>query len=178
MAYLPREIKHIYPKGTIIVVLKPLYGVPEAGIYWWATYSKHHKEKLSMEPSTYDPCLLISTNKNRFGLIAIQTDNTLGLSNKGFALLEDEELKKAKFTAKPKETLTKAKPLQFNGCILSLANDNAIYLSQKGQGAKIQPIDVNTTDYRQSYVQQRARGAYIASICQPEDALALNRRLN
>ncbi len=71
MAYLPREIKHIYPKGTIIVVLKPLYRVPEAGIHWWATYSKHYKEKLSMEPSIYDPCLLISTNKNRFGLIAM-----------------------------------------------------------------------------------------------------------
>ncbi len=48
-----------------MVVLKPLYGVPEAGMHWWATYSKHHKEKLSMEPSTYDPCLLISTKSKR-----------------------------------------------------------------------------------------------------------------
>jgi hypothetical protein len=71
LAYLPREIEHIYPKGTIMVVLKPLYGVPEAGMHWWATYSKHHREKLSMEPSTYDPCLLISTYKDRFGIIAI-----------------------------------------------------------------------------------------------------------
>jgi hypothetical protein len=54
------EIEDLYPKNTIMVVLKLLYGVPEAGMYWWATYSKHHKEKLSMEPSTYDPCLLIS----------------------------------------------------------------------------------------------------------------------
>ncbi len=33
LAYLPKEIKGLYPKGTIIVVLKPLYSVPEAGIY-------------------------------------------------------------------------------------------------------------------------------------------------
>jgi len=26
-----------------MVVLKPLYGIAEAGTYWWATYSKYHK---------------------------------------------------------------------------------------------------------------------------------------
>ncbi len=33
LAYLPTEIENLYPKGTVIVVLKLLYGVPEAGIY-------------------------------------------------------------------------------------------------------------------------------------------------
>jgi hypothetical protein len=40
-------------------------------------------------------------------------------------------------------------------------------LWQKEQGKKIQLIN-NITDFWQSYVEQRARGAYIASICQPE----------
>jgi hypothetical protein len=174
LAYLPKEIEGLYPKGTIMVVLKPLYGVPEAGMHWWATYSKHHKEKLLMESSTYDPCLLISTNKERFGIVAMQTDDTLGLSNKEFAVLEDKELNKANFTAKPKETLSTANPLQFNGCILSLANNGTLALTQKGQGTKIELIDIKSADRKQLYVQQRARGAYIASICQPEAAFDLS----
>jgi hypothetical protein len=71
LAYLPKEIEHQYPKGTIMVVLKPLYGIAEAGMHWWVTYSKHHRERLSMDPSTYDPCLLVSTDKNRFGIVAM-----------------------------------------------------------------------------------------------------------
>jgi hypothetical protein len=46
-------------------------------------------------------------------------------------------------------------------------------LQQKEQGKKIQLIN-NTTDFRQSYVQQRAREAYIASICQPEATFDLS----
>jgi hypothetical protein len=139
---------------------------------YWST--KHYKEKLSIEPSTYDPCLLISTNKERFGIVAMQTDDTLGLSNKEFAVLEDKELNKANFTAKPKETLSTANPLQFNGCILSLANNGTLALTQKGQGTKIELIDIKSADRKQLYVQQRARGAYIASICQPEAAFDLS----
>jgi hypothetical protein len=62
-----------------MVVLKLLYNVAEAGTHWWATYFKHHREKLYMITSTYDPCLLIITTKERFVIIGIQTDNTLGL---------------------------------------------------------------------------------------------------
>ena len=63
LAYLPKEIEELYPKGTIMIVLKPLYGIAEAGTHWWATYSKHRREKLHMTTSTYDPCLLITTAK-------------------------------------------------------------------------------------------------------------------
>lgn len=42
----------------ILRVMKPLYGVPEAGNHWFATYHKHHTEKLGMSESTYDSCLL------------------------------------------------------------------------------------------------------------------------
>jgi hypothetical protein len=65
-----------------MVVLKPLYGVAEAGTYWWATYSKHHKEKLLITTSTYDLCLLVTTTREAFGIVGIQTDNTIILGNK------------------------------------------------------------------------------------------------
>jgi hypothetical protein len=81
--------------------------------------------------------------------------------------LEQDKLDKAGFTTKPKETLTTTESLQFNGCILALDNNSTMTLRQKEQDKKIQLID-NTTDFRQSYVEQRAREAYIAFICQPK----------
>src|SRR5436305_10836267 len=102
-----------YPTKTIMSVRKPLYGIPEAGTHWWATYYKHHKEKLSMVTSTYDPCLLVSTKKDTFGVVGMQTDDTLILASTAFAELEDNELQKAKLTAKPRDTLSPESKLIF-----------------------------------------------------------------
>ena len=63
--------------------------------------------------------------------------------------------------AKPKEKLNLTTPLFFNGCILSL-NEDFIALYQKGQGKKINIINVNFL--KLGYVEQRACGAYIAFI--------------
>ena len=61
----------MYPLNTIMVILKLLYGIPKAGTYWWAIYYKHYKEKLSIITSTYNPCFLITTKKEVFGLIGM-----------------------------------------------------------------------------------------------------------
>jgi len=94
-----------------------LYGIPKAGTYWWAIYYKYYKEKLSIIISTYDPCFLIIT-KEVFGLIGIQTNNTLILVLDEFLVLEDNKLSKAKFLTKPKEALALENPLIFNGYVL------------------------------------------------------------
>ncbi|CEJ95277.1 Putative Polyprotein [[Torrubiella] hemipterigena] len=168
LAKLPDQIRDKYPTGTIMRVIKPLYGIPEAGTHWWATYSRHHLDKLGMVMSTFDPCLLIS-NTDKFGVIGMQTDDTLGLSDRGFYDLEDEELKKANFAAKPREILGIENPLTFNGCRLHVDVDGVITMVQKGQAQKLGiPSD------NQGYVEQRARGAYLASICQPEASFDLS----
>ncbi|KHJ36427.1 hypothetical protein EV44_g3709 [Erysiphe necator] len=160
-AKLPEQFKNLYPNDTIIVVLKPLYGIPEAGTHWWVTYMNHHKKELGMQSSTYDPCLLI-TEGDILGLVGMQTDDTLILGDNLFSELEERKLQ---FTAKPKQKLTRDKPLIFNGCILTLNDDFSIHMTQKNQGKKIDLVeDIDS----KVYVQQRARGAYIASICQPE----------
>lgn len=52
-------------------VVKPLYGMAEAGTHWWAIYLKHQQEKLRMETSTFDPCLLVTSRENiNFGICA------------------------------------------------------------------------------------------------------------
>ena len=91
-----------------------------------------------MTTSTYDPCLLITKTGSAFGLVGMQTDDTLILAEEEFATQEDTELI---FAAKPKEKLTTATPLLFNGCILSLNQDGSMDLRQKGQGKKIDLIN-------------------------------------
>ncbi|KAF6807096.1 hypothetical protein CPLU01_15834 [Colletotrichum plurivorum] len=170
-AHLPTQIRHNYPQGTIMKVVKPLYGIAEAGTHWWATYSRHHRENLEMVTSSYDPCLLLSSIDNpNFGLIGMQTDDTIGLTDAPFSAREDEELMRAAFNAKTKQYLTADDPLTFNGGIVSLTSskDTSIILQQKGQGKKLKLVNGDSPTAQQEYVQQRARGAYIASICQPE----------
>ena len=170
LAELPKQIRHIYPEETIMAVIKPLYGIAEAGAHWWATYFKHHTEKLDMETSTYDPCLLVTGSESaHFAIVGMQTDDTLGISDDGFSVREDEELGKAKFLAKPKEFLSMDNPLLFNGCRLAMRDNGVLDLQQKNQGEKLRPATGART-----YAEQRARGAYIATICQPEAAFDLS----
>ena len=69
--------------------------------------------------------------------------------------------------------MTSDAPLIFNGCVLT-QEGNVVLLRQKDQGKKIQLIDINAMDFTQRYVEQRARGAYIASICQSEAVFDLS----
>jgi hypothetical protein len=83
---------HQYLLSTIIIVRKPLYRILEVGTHWWATYYKHYKKKLHITTLLYDLCLLITTKKEAFGVVGMQTDDTLFLASDEFAALEDSEL--------------------------------------------------------------------------------------
>ena len=97
----------------------------------------------------------------------MQTDDTLFVGNKAFAELENDELKKAQILAKPIEMLTMSNTLIFNGGKIH-REGMTIKLTQKKQGDRIELIDVKKAPFREAYVAQRARGAYIATVCQPE----------
>jgi hypothetical protein len=85
------------------------------------------------------------------------------------------ELQAAKFMAKPTETLTVDNPLLFNGCkLMKDETGDGITLIQKGQGRRLDLIDPKSHDFKQTYLEQRARGAYIATICQPEATFDLS----
>jgi len=111
-------------------VLKPLYRIAEAGTYWWATYSKHHKEKLLITTSIFDLCFLITTIGTLFGIIGMQTNNIIILGDDQFLALKEDELVKANLIVKLKEKLNLTTLLLFNRCILSL-NKDSIALRQK-----------------------------------------------
>jgi hypothetical protein len=62
----------------------------------------------------------------------------------------------------------------FNRCKLILRTDGSILAIPKDQGKRIDLIDSKSLGAKQAYLKQRARGAYIATICQPEAAFDLS----
>ena len=108
----------MYPLNTIMVILKPLYRIPEARTYQQAIYYKYYKEKLSIIISNHNPCFLITTKKEVFSLVEMQTNNILILILEEFLVLKDDKFNKTKFLIKLKEALIPETPLIFNGCIL------------------------------------------------------------
>lgn len=147
-------------------VIKSLYGVPESGLHWFMTYHGHHITELKMVTSTYDPCLPITdgTIEGNFAIVGMQTDDTLMLATQQFIDAEEAIRERAQFRAKPTTRLIEDNLLEFNGCTLTMDGESII-LKQKGQGQKIKVIDFKAPDRAQQYMEQRARGAYIAFIC-------------
>lgn len=89
---------------------------------------------------------------------------------------ENEEVEKAKLLAKPVEQLTVDNALLFNGCkIVKGPIGEGISLIQKEQGQRLELVDFSSPTYKQAYLEHRARGAYIATICQPEASCDLSR---
>src|SRR6201999_2572899 len=65
--------------------------------------------------------------------------------------------------------------LIFNGGVITLDKDyKEITLLQKGQGKQLQLINAESPTSKADFIAQRARGAYIATICQPEASFDLS----
>jgi hypothetical protein len=96
----------------------------------------------------------------------MHTDNTIILRDENFENLKENELKKEKFLAKSKEKLTLEQSLIFHDCILTIDEKVTFSMRQKDQTKKIHLVNLDTEDFAQRYVKQRARDVYIASICQ------------
>jgi hypothetical protein len=88
---------------------------------------------------------LITIIKAAFNIVRIQTDNTLILRSKEFNTIENKELTRAKFSAKPKELLFLDTLLIFNGCILTQKKAD-IKLRQKEQGRKLKTVNLIAKD--------------------------------
>ena len=117
ICYLPVELKKRYPKGTVLLIVKPLYGLAEAKNHWFATYLDYHKEKLGMEISSYDAYLLIIKNGGEnFGIVGLQTDNTLNVGIEAFMKKEKKEIIETKFKAKNRIMLETSVSGDFNSC--------------------------------------------------------------
>jgi hypothetical protein len=171
-------------KKTIVRVVKSLYETLETETHWFNTYQKHHKNKLSMIESTFDSCLLHINQIEfiefiLFGVVNLQTDDTLILANDEFVALKENELARAYLTFKKREKLNLIISIKFNDELIILVHDdNVLLFTQSKQFDQIKLINllfsVNLTSSREEirkmitlknqYIVQRERSAYIATI--------------
>ena len=149
----------------MFIIMLSLYNILELGNYQFNTYYKHHVKNLQIKTFTYNSCLLIMLKDNHvLGIIKMQTNNTLIFRNVKFLIREQMEIDKAKFLTKLIQILNPTSLLMFNNCII-IINKESFYMSQKGQGVRIKLVNIASKDYKQAYMKQRARGAYLATIC-------------
>jgi hypothetical protein len=141
-------------------------------------------KELGIDQSTYNPCFLLRNEP--FGLVGLQTDDTLFLGDLDFVDLEQSKLEKAQLLAKDREALTPDHPIKFNGGLIELDKAGTITLSQERQCKNLKLVDnglssttssrglTRIVDTKNQYIAQRARGAYIASVSQPEASFDLS----
>ena len=138
-----------------------------------------------MKESTYD--LYFHYSSGPFGIVRIQTDNTWILANNDFASKEDKAIKTAKIMTKDWEHLTSSQPLKFNRTQIKFDSERIVLIKKSYIGGilSVTNHDVDSTSSRgitrkkpspkEQYLAQSAKGAYIASICQPEASFNLFR---
>ena len=134
--HLPVKLKKRYLKGTILLIVKQLYGLAETGNHWFATYLDHHKKKLGMEKLPYDTSLFITKDGSKnFDIIGLQINNTLNVRTEAFMKKKETEIIEAKFKAKTQTILETGASRDFNGCRITI-KAKSIIVVQKNQAEK------------------------------------------
>jgi hypothetical protein len=123
---------------------------------------------------------------NGFGVVGLQTDDILFLADKAFAKAEEAKLHEANFLAKEREKLTPTTLIKFNKGIIKQDQD-LIVLTQERQCKNLKLVATKVLDLTSSrgdvrkavtpkdqYIAQRARGAYIVTVYQPEAVFDLS----
>lgn len=153
---MPKEIG--LPWDAVLVVYKPLYRVLEAETHWYNTYHAHHTGLLGLKQLLYNLCLLYTYgNDNAFGIVGLQTDNTLFLANDKFAERKQDKLV---YAAKSQKILAINHFFAFNNIILHWHDNGKLSITQEWQCAKIECVKT-----KNKYVKQHARKTYIATMC-------------
>ncbi|POS82418.1 hypothetical protein EPUL_005471, partial [Erysiphe pulchra] len=152
--------------NILLKVLRPLHGIPEAGNHWFKAYHGHHRSMLSLQRAFSDACLLF----NDSAIVALQTDDTLFACNDVFKQKEQNSIKTAQFQTKNVEQLIPGCSMIFNGAKITLSNDSlSLFVSQESHCKNL-----STACNKDEYIAQRARGAYIATVYQPQATFDLS----
>jgi hypothetical protein len=119
-------------------------------------------------------------------IINMQTNDILILTNSNFAAAKEKAITDAKIMIKSRNNLESNSSLKFNDTIIE-RQENHIYLKQISQSDHLQLIKnvdiaiINSKDKiklaltsKKQHVTQRARDAYVASICQLETSFDLS----
>lgn len=148
-------------EDMVLLVVKPLYGIPESGLHWYMTYLEYHMDKLDMKRTTADPCVLVKRRNGKLsGLVALQVDDSLTLGDDAF--LEEEEQSSGTFKSKERIMLG-TEVMAFNGVRVSRIANGGIKMDQ---GDKIRSLSFPTSD--KQFASKRAMAQYIGVNCRPD----------
>lgn len=168
--YLTPPMEMCLPDDMVLKAVKPIYGVPESGLHWFATYHKHHIKQLDMKPCRADICLLYRRKqKDCKGVTALQVDDSFAHGDEKFLI--DEEKESIKFQvirSKPRKLLEVGGSLDFNGCTISLIQNHQHILHQRG---KLQ--DLRKARNAEDFISIRAQLQYIGTCTRPDICAAV-----
>lgn len=84
-------------EGSVLRLLKPLYGLAESGDYWVSTNATHHAADLGMEPSIGDLSLYFKRSEGSLiGILGIVVDDTLQCGTEEFWEVTSQTLNRFK----------------------------------------------------------------------------------
>ena len=133
----PKELN--LSSDELIEIIKPLYGLPDAGDYWDRTMADHLRRDLNMVP-TYDDIALyfLYEDKELQGLIGVYVDDSLICGNKNLLDITEQTLHKFESRDRELDNTT------FAGVNVS-THGNEIRLDQHQYLSNIEPLPCNTS---------------------------------
>lgn len=154
------------PEGTVLEVVKPLYGIPDSGLHWYLTYLSHHIDKLEMTRSKSDPCVLFRRSHDGLDeIILLQVDDALGIGTNAFIDGESEASKE--FQCKERTMLTE-KPVKFNGIQIRQQSTGEIEITQTD---KVERLKMPKEE--KEFTSQRALAQYVGVNTRPDICTAV-----
>lgn len=140
-----RILRKVYIKGKpefqledyeLLEVLRPLYGLADAGDYWHAKFLRHLKKDLGMTTTASDLSFHFKRVQNELhGMIATHVDDTLCAGNRNF---QKETLETARrFDAKSRELGT----FTFAGVVITTTPDGSRTMHQYPYAKKLAVLD-------------------------------------
>jgi len=146
----------------VLLVEKPLYGIPESGLHWFLTFQDFHIKELGMKATKIDPCILSFKKKNKLeGATAIQVDDVFGIGSDDFLKIEEETA--TKFKSKKRKILSPGQQATFNGTTISFEKDNTYKLLQKEKLEALSPVTTN-----KNFHSARAKIQYVGVMTRPD----------
>lgn len=164
--------RHLFDldEGEILLLLRPLYGMCDAGDYWHATLTGHVEKDLLMAPLTSDPAMYVKRGADGdiLGLLAAYVDDILMAGNESFQ--KETELTLRRFEAK-KRLYDKA---EFVGVTVSTAAGppRVFSLSQPVYADRLAPLPREATF--KAFSSTRASAAWLAHT-RPDLGCAVNK---
>jgi hypothetical protein len=85
------------PPESLLRVVRPLYGLPEAPLHWYSTYSRYHRETLGMDIAAHDPCFYACFQEaDCVGVVLLQVDDATVFGTNSFHKKEEKAAQKFK----------------------------------------------------------------------------------